>query len=276
MPAGEFAQRLQRAAGLGPELRDQRPFPFLVLAGHRLGQGQRGGDGEQLLLCAVVDVALDPPPLVVGGGDDPQPRGLQFGQPGAELPGQADVVQQQAGLGREVGHELALDRREILPRPFGQRQRAERFALVVNKRDPAGPGDRGRPAAGEPDPGRWLALRGPAGPGGKLGAVLQPHHRTVSAGTLGQDPGHPRERVLGGVGPPHPAGELAERLIRGGPLAEHQPVGQPLHPLPDRLERHRHHRGRQDRTGPGSAASPQARNRIRVSRSRRRPGRRQL
>ena len=196
------------------------------------------------------------------GGDDPQPRGLQLGQPGAELLGQADVAQQQAGLGREVAHELALDRREILPRPFGHRQRAERFALVVNKRDPVGPGDRGRPAAGEPDPGRWLALRGPAGPGGQLGAVFQPHHRTVGAGTLGQDPGHPREHVLGGVGPAHPPGELAERLIRGGPLAEHQPVGQPLHPFPDRLERHRHHRGGQDGQAQVRPRARQARNRI--------------
>ena len=61
----EFAQRLQRAAGLGLELGDQRPFPLLILAGHRLSQGQRFGDGEQLVLCAVVDIALDPPPLVV-------------------------------------------------------------------------------------------------------------------------------------------------------------------------------------------------------------------
>ena len=71
--AGEFAQCLQRAAGLGLELGDQRPFPLLILASHRLSQGQRGGDGQQLVLCAAVDVALDPPPLVVLRGDDPQP-----------------------------------------------------------------------------------------------------------------------------------------------------------------------------------------------------------
>ena len=86
------SRSVSSAAGLGPELGDQRPFPLLVLAGHRLRQGQRGGDGQQLLLGAVVDVALDPPPLVVGSGDDPQPRGLQFGQPGAELPVPTSVL----------------------------------------------------------------------------------------------------------------------------------------------------------------------------------------
>jgi len=71
--AGQVAQGLQRAAGLGLELGDQGPFPVLVLAGQRLRLGQRAGDGEQLLLGAVVDVALDPPPLLILRGDDPQP-----------------------------------------------------------------------------------------------------------------------------------------------------------------------------------------------------------
>jgi hypothetical protein len=82
-----------------------------------------------LLLGAVVDVALDSAPLVVLRGDDPQPGGLQLGQPGAELLGEADVAQQQAGLGRQVGHELALGRRERFARPFGTPTARRAFLL---------------------------------------------------------------------------------------------------------------------------------------------------
>ena len=125
--ASSGAQCPQRLAGFGFELGDQRPFPLFVPACHGLGRRQLGGDGQQLLLGAVVNIALDSPPLVVGGGHDPQARGLQLGQPRAELLGQPDVAQDQTRLGREIGHQLALDRGEIFPRPFGRRQRAERF-----------------------------------------------------------------------------------------------------------------------------------------------------
>ena len=200
-----------------------------------------------MLLGAVVNIALDSPPLVVGGGHDPQPGGLQLGQPRAELLGQPDVAQDQTRLGREIGHQLALNRGETFPRPFGRRQRAERFPLVVDEGDPVGPGDRRHLAVAQGRPPRRPGVSRPAGTRHKLGAIFQPHRRAVGTRAFSKDPGHPGKNVFGGVGTAHPPGELAQRLIRRGPLAEHQPVGQVLHPFPDRLEGHRHHRGRQYR-----------------------------
>ena len=54
-----------------------------VLAlGHRpLGGPHADRRHEQALLGAVVQVALDPPPRVVAGGDEPGARRLQLGDP---------------------------------------------------------------------------------------------------------------------------------------------------------------------------------------------------
>ena len=41
-------------------------------------QAELQGDADEPLLRAVVEVALEPPPLVVAGGDDPLARVLQL------------------------------------------------------------------------------------------------------------------------------------------------------------------------------------------------------
>ena len=46
---------------------------------------QRHPEAEQPLLGAVVEVALEPPPLVVAGLDDPRPRGAKLRELGAQL-----------------------------------------------------------------------------------------------------------------------------------------------------------------------------------------------
>ncbi len=61
---------------------------------------------HELLLRAVVQVALDPPARVVGGLDDPQPRHPQLLHPRAQLGLQALVVDRQRGGGRGRGDEL--------------------------------------------------------------------------------------------------------------------------------------------------------------------------
>ena len=57
------------------------------------------------------------------------------------------------------------------------------------------------------------------------------------------------QQALGGVGACHPLRQLRQRLVRRGPLAVDQAVGQPLRTRPDRLERHR------DQTHLGSRAT---------------------
>ena len=57
-------------------------------------------------------------------------------------------------------------------------------------------------------------------------------------------------------------GEVGQHLIRRGPPAVHDPVGQPPGPLAHRLERDRHHRGgqrRQQRAAPVAGQRPHAR-----------------
>ena len=69
------------------------------------------------------------------------------------------------------------------------------------------------------------------------------------------------------VGAADALGEVRQHLIRGGPPAVHDPVGQPPGPLARRLERDRHHRRRQrrqQRAAPVAGQRPHAR----------RPGRR--
>ncbi|HTE63610.1 MAG TPA: hypothetical protein VK631_24855, partial [Solirubrobacteraceae bacterium] len=70
-PARELAQLLDRElrllAGLGDQLRRARG----IGRDARLGEPERDGHRDQPLLRAVVEVALDPPALGVGGGDDP-------------------------------------------------------------------------------------------------------------------------------------------------------------------------------------------------------------
>ena len=70
---------------------------------------------DEVLLGAVVEVALDPPPLAVGGGDDPRPRRPQLVGPSAklferrlQLGVEPDVAEDEADLTRQLG-ECAID-----------------------------------------------------------------------------------------------------------------------------------------------------------------------
>ena len=49
-------------------------------------QAQFEGECDQPLLGTVVEVALDPAPLTIGGSHDPGPRSLEFGRLTAQLP----------------------------------------------------------------------------------------------------------------------------------------------------------------------------------------------
>ena len=77
----------------------------LAVLGDLPGQPQFHGERDQVLLRAVVQVALDRAPRGVGRGDDPQPGRLEFlvalgqlGERGLQGGVQPDVVQRQAQL----------------------------------------------------------------------------------------------------------------------------------------------------------------------------------
>jgi hypothetical protein len=80
-PAGELAQLLDRELDLLAGIRDQLRGTRRLARDLRLGEAERQGDADEALLRAVVQVALDPPALGVGGGDDALPRVAQVAHP---------------------------------------------------------------------------------------------------------------------------------------------------------------------------------------------------
>jgi hypothetical protein len=77
--ARELAQLLDRPVQLVGDPADL-PLQLGQLRGHGgLGQAQLEAERDQSLLGAVVQVALDPAPGVVGGGDDPGPGRGELG-----------------------------------------------------------------------------------------------------------------------------------------------------------------------------------------------------
>ena len=95
-----------------------------------------------------MDVSLEPAPLAVLRGDDPLPRGAQLGsllrdlaESSLQLSCQADALQYQTRLRRQIGDEFLFDGGEHFTWPFVDAEGAEQLPLVVNGDDPADPGD---------------------------------------------------------------------------------------------------------------------------------------
>ena len=70
-PAGQVPEVLERLGRVALKVREHRVGARLVLADQRVRQLQLHGERDELLLCAVVDVALDPPALLVLRCDEP-------------------------------------------------------------------------------------------------------------------------------------------------------------------------------------------------------------
>ena len=78
-PPRDLLQVLHGAGQARRHLRQLRP-ELDQLGGHRgLGAAQVEGEGDETLLRAVVEIALDAAAGLVGGGDDPGARGAEFG-----------------------------------------------------------------------------------------------------------------------------------------------------------------------------------------------------
>ena len=67
-------------------------------------------------------------------------------------------------------------------------------------------------------------------------ADLEPDVRALGGGALGEDARHPRQQDVGRRRLRHALGELRQHLVRRGPLAVDEAVGEALHPLLHRLE----------------------------------------
>ena len=106
-----------------------------VLVDGRLGEPELDGQGDQVLLGAVVDVAFQPPPRLVLRGDQPLP-----GRP--QVLDQAGVRQHQAGLGGHVGDQLLPGRAQRLILGHLDRDRAQQLALVHDGDAQVGVGQR--------------------------------------------------------------------------------------------------------------------------------------
>ena len=135
--ARELAQLGERDRELLADLVDRAGEPGVDQP--RLEHPQVERERDELLLGAVVQVALDPAARVVGGLDDPQPRDPQLLDPRAQLGLQALVVDRERGGGRGRGDEL---------------RRGVELGVVDDRRDAAR--RRGRP------PSRRGRSRGPA------------------------------------------------------------------------------------------------------------------
>jgi hypothetical protein len=121
--AGQVAQVFQRSGGVCFELAEDRPGLGRICGDGGLGQLEFDGQGDQVLLGAVVDIAFQPAPRLVLRGDQPLPRGPQvLDQPG--------VGQCQPGLGSHVGDQLFAGWAERLVFGHDDRDRAQQFALV--------------------------------------------------------------------------------------------------------------------------------------------------
>ena len=73
-----------------------------------LQQAQLQRDRDEALLGAVVEVALEPPPLGVAGRDDALPRGLQLDHPRAQLGLQALALERDVRCGAHHLEQIGL------------------------------------------------------------------------------------------------------------------------------------------------------------------------
>ncbi len=240
--------------------------PVLRLAREQLPrQAEVHGERHQVLLGTVVDVALDPPALGVGGGDEPQARGAQLlvGPPEVVQAGpkrcvEAAVVQHDS----EPTADLAEGALVVGADPFAfagllDDECAEQVAAVAHGGDPhlrVAPADEQlRQPQGEP------GLPGDTGPsehGAVLGTerrrrarpvrhreqprdagvVTGPHLDAVHAERRAQRLGELPEQLV----ERHVAGAVAEGLqdrLRAAPQPDGRAPGRPDDRRPERPER---------------------------------------
>jgi hypothetical protein len=113
---GKVPEIVERGLGVDRDLVQHRRGPVRIALDQLARQPRLDRERHQLLLRSVVDVALQPPSLLILGGDEALLRCLEVLQAGAELLGQPDVPQHETRLRGEVTNEALLGRIERVVR----------------------------------------------------------------------------------------------------------------------------------------------------------------
>ena len=133
MPRARSRRSSSVGVRLALELADELARLRRVAFDQAVGELELHGERDELLLRAVVDVALEPAPLLVLRGDQSLLRGLQVVQPGLQLLGQPNVAQHESGLRREIGDQLLVRRRDGIARRLAHGERAEQLARLLDR-----------------------------------------------------------------------------------------------------------------------------------------------
>ena len=157
-------------------------------------------------------------------------------------------AQHKAGVGGDVSEQPLLGGREGLAGTERNGQRPEQLPSVPNRIHAIGAREGGRSLADEGHGSGPVICRPRRGPT-HLRTDGQPDGRSLRPGRLGDEPRQPRDRVLDGVRPTDPFTQLGQDLFRRGALAVHEPVREPVRPIPGRLEGDGDDRGPEDRQG---------------------------
>ncbi len=193
-----------------------------------LQQAELHRERHELLLGAIVEVALDLATLLVLGLDQPAARRPELIDTLLQLRGKPGVAEDEAGLRREIFHELVLGGRKRLVPRFDQRQRAEQFRAVPDG-DRARHVERGqRIIRSERDRIEARRVGRPRGDRAEFASHAQPHVDPRGAGPASEDRRHPLQDVVQRVRAGHPLREVGEHLIRRRSIAVDQPVRQAL------------------------------------------------
>jgi hypothetical protein len=148
-----------------------------------------------------VEIALQASAFLVLRRHQPLARRAQVFQALQQLRGQADVLQNEARLRRQVAQQLLFDRGEGFALTLPHRQRPQQHPLVADRHSSIASGNGGQQLADDRH-GRahlgFIAV-GPLRSGSQLVTASQPYLRPLSAGSLGQDTCHARQDIIGGI-----------------------------------------------------------------------------
>jgi FtsX-like permease family len=258
---GEVAQFLDGGLDLVGELVDHQPGRLRVVGHEVAGKPEVHGEGDQVLLRAVVQVALNATAFGVRTRHDPGPGAAQLvglltqlvegGREGGVQPG---VVQREADLAGELGEDtVVLGGERVASGRAAHHDQPEEVPGVAHRRDPersgsgvgqqggqphrrprrpghAGPGDhRAFPVADEQRPRAGVRHGGgPLKDVPEAGVDLGGRQRHGLAQRLGEL----EQQFVHRDGARHPGAEGPQHLVRGLPCPEDLPVSPVGEPFP--------------------------------------------